>query len=51
MIVAIEGVKRVCGLDFVIFEEGICEVKLLQSVQARKHDECIICLYSLSSIN
>ena len=29
MIVAIEGVKMVSGLDFVIFEEGICEVEVI----------------------
>ena len=29
MIVTIEGFKRVSGLDFVIFEEGICEVEVI----------------------
>ena len=29
MIVAIEGVKRNSSLDFVIFEDGICEVEVI----------------------
>ena len=29
MIVAIQGVKKVIGRDFAIFEEGICEVEVI----------------------
>ena len=32
MIVAIQGVKRVFRLDFTIFEEGICEVEVIEFV-------------------
>ena len=48
MIVTIEGVKRVSGLDFVLKE--FVKLKLLQSGQAQEHEECFSCLYSLSSI-
>ena len=51
MIVAIEGVKRISGLDFFIFKEPISEVKVfVVRAQAQEHEECISCLYSLSSI-
>ena len=49
MIVAIEGVKRL-GLILLSSKKELLKLKLLQSGQTHEHEECIHCLYSLSSI-